>query len=66
MNKLQRVLANYNGHQGASTMAHIGRIIENIYPTAYHELTGVQYGKLMSIVNKAYHEGRASMGGGSG
>ena len=62
MNKRERIIANYNGHQGVSTMAHIRRIINDVYPTAYKELTGVQYGKLMSIVNKAYHEGRASMG----
>jgi hypothetical protein len=40
----------------------VERNIESAYPTAYAELTGVQYGKLMSVANNSYHDGRGSTG----
>ncbi len=58
--KWERALAQYNGHKGEATIAHVERNIESVYPTAYRDLTGVQYGRLMSVANTSYHAGRAS------
>ena len=60
--KQERALAKYNGHRGSATVAHVERNIESAYPTAYRDLTGVQYGRLMSVANTSYHDGRASAG----
>lgn len=60
--KWDRAMANYNGHKGTATVEHVERNIKSAYPTAYAELTGVQYGKLMSVANTSYHDGRNSTG----
>lgn len=59
-NKRSRAIANFNGHKGPATIAHVERNIESAYPMAYAELTGVQYGKLMSVANTSYQDGKAS------
>ena len=59
-NKWSRVMANYNGHKGWATIEHVEHNIASAYPTAYAELTGVQYGKLMSVANTSYQDGKAS------
>ena len=60
--KRERALAEYNGHKGDATIAHVDRNIESAYPMAYRDLTGVQYGRLMSVANTSYHDGCASAG----
>lgn len=61
-NKRSRAMANYNGFKGTATVEHVERNIKAAFPTAYDELTGVQYGKLMSVANTSYHDGRNSTG----
>lgn len=58
--KLRNALANYNGHKGNETIKHIERNINSAWPDAPKELTGKQYGKLMSVANTSYHDGAAS------
>jgi hypothetical protein len=57
--KWDRTLAAYDGHKGAQTIKHIRNLIGNELAEV---LTGRQYGLVMSAVNRAYHEGRASTG----
>jgi hypothetical protein len=52
----------YNGHKGAATIAHVERNITLAYPTAWEDLTGIQYGRLMSVANTSFHDGRAAAG----
>lgn len=58
--KRQRAMDYYTGHKGSATVTHVERNIESAYPGAYKELTGVQYGKLMSVANNSYHDGMAA------
>lgn len=58
MTKMQRALKHYNGHKGAATVAHVERNIKSAYPNAYADLTGIQYGKLMSVANISFQDGR--------
>ena len=58
--KYNRAIAQFNGHKGPATIAHVERNIESAYPGAYIELTGVQYGKLMSVANTSYQDGKHS------
>jgi hypothetical protein len=51
----------YGGFSGAATVGHIERNIETVWPTAWDDLTGVQYGKLMAVANASYQAGKASM-----
>jgi len=60
--KRDRALEHYNGHQGASTVGHVEKNIESVWPTAYQDLTGDQYGKLMSVANASYHDGKIDAG----
>lgn len=60
--KWSRAMENYNGHKGPATVEHVERNIKAAYPRAYDELTGVQYGKLMSVANTSYHDGRNGTG----
>lgn len=57
--KMDRAMAAFDGHKGAQTVCHIKEIIGNELSQL---LTGKQYGLVMSAVNRAYHEGRASTG----
>lgn len=61
-NKRSRAMQHYNGHKGPATVEHVERNIKAAYPTAYADLTGVQYGKLMSVANTSYHDGRNGTG----
>lgn len=61
-NKWSRAMEHYNGHKGQATIEHVERNIKSAYPMAYAELTGVQYGKLMSVANMSYHDGRNNAG----
>jgi hypothetical protein len=58
--KRNRALKEYNGHNGAATIAHIENNIAKAYPQALAELTSAQYGRMMNIANLSYHDGRAS------
>lgn len=60
MNKRERAMQNYTGFRGAATVEHVERNIKTAYPTAYADLTGVQYGKLMSVANVSYQDGKHS------
>lgn len=55
--KLQNMLTTYNGHRGPVTMSHVSSLVGDI-----PGLTGKQLGMVMSAVNRAYHEGKASCG----
>jgi hypothetical protein len=58
--KYYRALAEYNGHKGSATLAHVERNLLSAYPTAREDLTGVQYGRVMSVANTSYHDGKAA------
>ena len=58
--KRDRAINNFNGHKGASTIAHVECNLLDTYPTASQELTGKQYGLIMSACNTAYQDGKAS------
>jgi len=58
--KLSAALKHYNGHHGNETIAHIERNIQAVWPTAPTDLTGKQYGQLMSVANQSYHDGANS------
>lgn len=60
--KWNRAMENYHGHHGSATIEHVERNIRQAYPTAYAELTGIQYGKLMDVANVSYHDGKAGAG----
>ena len=55
--KKRNMMANYDGFKGPQTVAHVHRIMGDI-----PGLTGRQIGLVMSAINRAYHEGRASTG----
>lgn len=55
--KMKNMLVAYDGFRGPQTMAHVSRLVGDI-----PGLTGKQLGMAMSAVNRAYHEGKASMG----
>lgn len=57
--KMRLALKHYNGHKGAGTTAHVQRNVETAWPTAYAELTGRQYGLVMSVANTSFQDGRA-------
>ena len=58
--KLNAALKFYNGHHGNQTIKHIEDNISSVWEMAIHELTGRQYGLLMSVANKSYHDGANS------
>jgi hypothetical protein len=60
--KRERVMANYEGFKGNATVDHIERNIKTAWPDAYTDLTGVKYGKLMTVANASYHDGRNNTG----
>jgi hypothetical protein len=57
--KMVRALAAYDGHKGEQTVNHIKELIG---PELAGRLTGKEYGLVMSAVNRAYQEGKASTG----
>ena len=57
--KESRAMAAFDGHKGSQTIDHIKSIIG---PELAECLTGKQYGLVMSAVNRAYQEGKASTG----
>jgi len=58
--KLKQALKHYSGHPGNQTIKHIEDNISSVWEMAIHELTGKQYGLLMSVANKSYQDGRNS------
>lgn len=58
--KLRDALKYYNGHHGNQTIKHIEGNISSIWGTAARELTGRQYGLLMSVANQSYCDGAKS------
>lgn len=60
--KRNRAMSQYAGHNGAATVAHVERNLLTAYPTASQELTGKQYGAVMSACNTSYQDGRTSCG----
>lgn len=57
--KWTRATKNYNGHRGSATIGHVERNLLSVYPTAKTELTGAQYGKVMSVANDSYLDGKS-------
>ena len=57
--KESRAMAAYDGFKGGTTVAHIRKLIGK---ELADRLTGHELGLVMSAVNRAYHEGRASTG----
>jgi len=57
--KEDRAMAAFDGHKGQRTISHIKKIIGK---ELCDRLTGRELGLVMSAVNRAYHEGRASTG----
>jgi hypothetical protein len=57
--KESRAMAAYGGFTGRQTVAHIKKLIGK---ELEDQLTGRQFGLVMSAVSRAYHEGRASTG----
>ena len=57
--KADRALAAYDGHKGSATVTHIKKLIGK---ELAERLTGHEFGLVMSAVNRAYHEGKASTG----
>lgn len=58
--KRDRAMGRYNGHKGQATVEHVERNLLSAYPEAQSELTGVQYGKVMSVANTSYQDGKTS------
>ena len=58
--KLNQALKIFNGHIGNQTIKHIEDNICKVWEMAVNELTGRQYGLLMSVANQSYHDGRNS------
>ncbi len=58
--KTKNMMAAYNGFRGHQTVA---AIMAQIPMQLCRRLTGYELGLVMNTVNKAYHNGRASMGG---
>lgn len=57
IDKRARAMSNYNGHKGTATVEHVERNVLSAYPMAQAELTGIQYGKVMSVANTSYQDG---------
>jgi rubrerythrin len=57
--KHERMMAVYNGFKGTNT---VNAVLEQIPDELKDQLTGRQLGLVMSAVNSAYHNGRASTG----
>jgi hypothetical protein len=57
--KEDRAMAAYDGFKGQATMSHIRKLIGK---ELCDRLTGHELGLVMSAVNRAYHEGKASTG----
>ena len=57
--KTARAMAAYDGFKGSRTVAHIQKLIGK---EIAERLTGHEFGLVMSAVNRAYHEGKASTG----
>lgn len=57
--KITRAIAMYNGSKGTQT---VQAVLEQIPGELKLTLTGKQLGLVMSVVNKAYHNGKASCG----
>lgn len=60
--KWTRAMATYQGHHGQVTVDHVRRNVDAAYPCANSQLTGAQYGYVMSVAHASYHAGRASAG----
>ena len=58
--KYNNMMATYTGFKGTVTM---GAVSDQIPATLKQRLTGAELGLVMSAVNNAYHNGRASHGG---
>lgn len=58
--KRNRAMQAYTGFAGTSTVAHVERSLLSAYPQASQELSGRQYGAVMSACNKSYHDGAAN------
>ena len=56
--KRKRAMQVFNGHHGPFTVAHVEHLIQSEYPSARDQLTGFQYGLVMSVCNRAFHDGR--------
>lgn len=58
--KHKNMMASYTGFAGTQTMS----AVQSQIPTElYQRLTGHELGLVMSAINTAYHNGRASLGG---
>jgi hypothetical protein len=57
--KHDRAMAAYDGFKGGATVEHIRKLIGK---ELAERLTGHELGLVMSAVNRAYHEGKASAG----
>lgn len=55
-----RMMAAYDGFKGGRT---VKAVLDQIPDELQRQLTGKQLGMVMSVVNRAYHNGRASLGG---
>ena len=58
-NKESRAMAAYDGFKGGQTVAHVKKLVGK---ELADRLTGHELGLVMSAVNRAYHEGKDSMG----
>lgn len=58
--KHKNMMASYTGHNGHVT---VGAVTDQIPAELFARLTGHELGLVMSAVNTAYHNGRASHGG---
>ena len=54
------MMAAYDGHRGPTTIAAVKDMVPD---ELWDRLTGRELGLVMSAVHKAYHQGRASLGG---
>ena len=57
--KESRAMAAYDGFKGGATVEHVRKLVGK---ELAERLTGHEFGLVMSAVNRAYHEGRASTG----
>lgn len=57
--KRNRAINQYNGHKGPATIAHVEGNLLASYPRASQELSGRQYGQVMSACNTSYQDGSA-------
>jgi len=58
--KKNNMMKSYTGFAGHAT---VSAVLEQIHPELFDRLTGRELGLVMTAVNDAYHNGRASMGG---